>query len=37
LLRASYEVAGAFAYVALDEALVERLDRIAATKWRLAR
>ena len=34
--RACYEVAGAFGYVALDALLVDRLDRIAATAWRLA-
>jgi four helix bundle protein len=33
----AYQVAGAFGYVAVDEALVDRLDRIAATAWRLAR
>ena len=35
--RGCYEVAGAFGYVVLDGALVDRLDRIAATTWRLAR
>ena len=34
--RGCYEVAGAFAYVDVDAALVDRLDRIAATTWRLA-
>ena len=35
--RSAYEVAAAFGWVALDVALVDRLDRIAATTWRLAR
>jgi four helix bundle protein len=35
--RAAYEVAGAFGYVVLDVALLDRLDRIAATTWRLGR
>ena len=35
--RGCYEVASAFGYVELDVALVDRLDRIAATTWRLAR
>ena len=33
--RSAYEVAGAFGYVEIDLALVDRLDRIAATMWRL--
>lgn len=35
--RSAYEVAAAFGYIALDAALVDRLDRIATTAWRLAR
>ena len=35
--RGCYEVAVAFGYVTIDAALVDRLDRIAATTWRLAR
>ena len=35
--RGCYEVAGAFGYVEIDVALIDRLDRIAATTWRLAR
>jgi len=35
--RSAYEVAAAFGYVALDAALVDRLDRIAATMYRLGR
>jgi four helix bundle protein len=35
--RACYEVAAAFEYVVMDDTLVDRLDRIAATTWRLAR
>ena len=35
--RGCYDVAGAFGYVDIDPALVDRLDRIAATAWRLAR
>ena len=35
--RCAYEAAGAFEYVAVDGALVDRLDRIAATTWKLAR
>ena len=35
--RGCYEVAAAFGYVEVDAALVDRLDRIAATTWRLAR
>ena len=35
--RSAYEVAGAFGYVDVDLALVDRLDRIAATTWRLGR
>ena len=35
--RGCYEVAGAFGYVEIDAALVDRLDRIAATTWRLTR
>ena len=35
--RSAYEVARAFGYVRLDAALVDRLDRIAATMYRLGR
>ena len=35
--RSAYEVAAAFGYVLLDTALVDRLDRIAATTWKLTR
>ena len=35
--RSAYEVAGAFGYVAVDAGLVDRLDRIAATMYRLGR
>ena len=35
--RSAYEVAAAFGYVALDDRLVDRLDRIAATMYRLGR
>ena len=35
--RSAYEVAGAFGYVCVDAALVDRLDRIAATTHRLSR
>ena len=35
--RSAYEVAGAFGYVHVDAALVDRLDRIAATTYRLSR
>ena len=35
--RSAYEVAGAFAYVKVDAAMVDRLDRIAATTYRLSR
>ena len=35
--RSAYEVGAAFGYVALDALLVDRLDRIAATTYRLAR
>lgn len=35
--RGCYEVAGAFEYVTIDPALVDRLDRIAGTLFRLAR
>ena len=35
--RGCYEVAGAFGYVEVDAVLIDRLDRIAATAWRLAR
>ena len=35
--RSCYEVAGAFSYVTLDTTLVDRLDRIAATTWRLTK
>ena len=35
--RSAYEVAGAFGYVKVDAAMVDRLDRIAATTYRLAR
>jgi len=35
--RSCYEVAGALEYVVVDPVLVDRLDRIAATTWRLAR
>ena len=33
----AYEVAGAFGYVNVDATLADRLDRIAATTYRLAR
>ena len=35
--RCAYETAGAFGYVEVDAALVDRLDRIAATTWKLSR
>ena len=35
--RGCYEVAAGFGYVEIDPALVDRLDRVAATTWRLAR
>ena len=35
--RGCYEVAGASGHVAVDDAIVDRLDRIAATTWKLAR
>ena len=35
--RSAYEVAASFGYVALDDRLVDRLDRIAATMYRLGR
>ena len=35
--RSCYEVASAFSYITLDAALGDRLDRIAATTYRLAR
>ena len=35
--RGGYEVAGAFGYVVVDPKLVDRLDRIAGTLFRLAR
>ena len=33
--RSAYEVAAAFEYVRLDSALIDRLDRIAGTLYRL--
>jgi len=35
--RCAYETADALGYVALDTALSDRLDRIAATTWKLPR
>ena len=35
--RCAYETAGAFGYVEVDETLVDRLDRISATTWKLSR
>ena len=35
--RSAYDVAAAFGYVTLDEALADRLERIAATMYRLGR
>ena len=35
--RCAYETAGAFGYVVVDAVLVDRLDRIAATTWKLSR
>jgi len=35
--RCAYETADALGYVALDPARVDRLDRIAATTWKLSR
>ena len=35
--RSAYEVAGAFGYVVVDAALIDRLDRIAGTLHDLAR
>ena len=35
--RCAYETAGALGYVEVDETLVDRLDRISATTWKLSR
>lgn len=35
--RCAYETADALGYVVLDVSIVDRLDRIAATTWKLSR